>query len=214
MDSHLLRYDNKKTLVFIDCETFNLCLNSCHNLPWQIAMIKVKGKKIIAKKDFYIKWDTHLKISEGAARITRYNQTTVDKQGLPPEEVFPTIKDWLDNADYIVGHNILGFDIYLLKGYYEHMGEDYNDLTEKVLDTNCIARAEKFNVPYDKDSYDSLLEYQYKLLNKRQKGVKTNLTALGKEFEINHDYDKLHNALVDLELNIKVWDKLKWKVEI
>ena len=83
-----------------------------------------------------------------------------------------------------------------------------------MLDTNCIARAEKFNVPYDRDSYDSLLEYQYKLLNKRKKGVKTNLTALGKEFEINHDYDKLHNALVDLELNIKVWDKLKWKVEI
>ncbi len=214
MDEHLLRYDESKTLVFIDCETLNLCLNFCHNLPWQIAMIKVQGKKVLAKKDFYIKWDTHLKISEGAARITRYNQTTVDKKGLPPEEVFPTVKDWLDNADYIVGHNILGFDIYLLKGYYEYMGQDYNHLTEKMLDTNCIARAEKFNVPYDRDSYDSLLEYQYKLLNKRKKGVKTNLTALGKEFEINHDYDKLHNALVDLELNIKVWDKLKWKVEI
>jgi len=214
MDEHLLRYDEDKTLVFIDCETLNLCLNFCHNLPWQIAMIKVKGNQILAKKDFYVKWDTHLKISEGAARITRYNQTTVDKKGLPPEEVFPTLKDWLDNADHIIGHNILGFDIYLIKGYYEYMGEDYTHLTDKVLDTNCMAKAEKFDLPYDRDSYDSPLEYQYKLLNKRQKGVKTNLLALGKEFEIGHDYDKLHNALVDLELNIKVWHKLKWKVEI
>ena len=28
MDEHLLRFDKNKTLVFIDCETFNLCLNT------------------------------------------------------------------------------------------------------------------------------------------------------------------------------------------
>ena len=86
----LLRYDKEKTFVFIDCETFNLCLNFCHNLPWQISMLKVKGDKVIDSKDFYIKWDTHLKISKEAARITRYSQSTVDKKGLPPKEVFPT----------------------------------------------------------------------------------------------------------------------------
>tara|TARA_Y100001963_G_scaffold47290_2_gene66646 strand:- start:460 stop:1104 length:645 start_codon:yes stop_codon:yes gene_type:complete len=214
MEENLMRYDESKTLVFIDCETLNLCLNFCHNLPWQIAMLKVKGKKILAEKDYYLKWDTHLKISEDAARITRYSQSKIDKDGLTPEEVFPTVKDWLDNADYIVGHNVLGFDLYLIKGYYEYMNEDYHHLTEKILDTNCLARADKFNVPYSEDAYDSLLEYQYKLLYKRQKGVKTNLTALGKEFDIEHDYDNLHNALVDLELNVKVWEKLKWKVEI
>jgi DNA polymerase III epsilon subunit-like protein len=214
MEEDLMRYDDSKTLVFIDCETLNLCLNFCHNLPWQIAMLKVKGKKILAEKDYYIKWDTHLRISEDAARITRYSQSKIDKDGLTPEEVFPTIKDWLDNADYIVGHNVLGFDLYLIKGYYEYMGEDYHGLTEKIIDTNCLARADKFNMPYSKEAYDSLLEYQYKLLYKRQKGVKTNLTALGKEYDIDHDYDNLHNALVDLELNVKVWQKLKWKVEI
>ena len=73
MDSHLLRYDKKKTLVFIDCETFNLCLNSCHNLPWQVAMIKLTGDSMFGSKDFLIKWDTHLKIGKEAARITRYS---------------------------------------------------------------------------------------------------------------------------------------------
>ena len=69
-------------------------------------------------------------------------------------------------------------------------------------------------MPYDKETYDSLLEYQYRLSTKKKKGIKTNLTALGKEYDIDHDYKNLHNALVDLELNVKVWQKLKWKVEI
>ena len=214
MDEHLLRYDDTKTLVFIDCETLNLCLNFCHNLPWQIAMLKVQGKKTLAEKDFYLKWKTGLKISEEAARITRYNQTTIDQKGLKPEEVFPTIQDWLDNADHIIGHNILGFDIYLIKDFYNYMGKDYSHLTKKIIDTDCLARADKHNMPYDKETYDSLLEYQYRLSTKKKKGIKTNLTAIGKEYDIDHDYKNLHNALVDLELNVKVWQKLKWKVEI
>ena len=58
------------------------------------------------------------------------------------------------------------------------------------------------------------LEYQYKIMSRRVKGVRTNLTALGKEYNIDHNYDKLHDALVDLELNLKVWNKLKWEIEL
>ena len=99
MEDNFLRFDKDKEYVFIDCETFNLCLNSCHNLPWQIAMLKVKGDEKLAEKNFYIKWDTKLEISADAARITRFNPKTLEKKGLTPEEVFPTIEDWFDNAD-------------------------------------------------------------------------------------------------------------------
>ena len=208
----LLRYDKEKTFVFIDCETFNLCLNFCHNLPWQVSMLKVKGDDIESSKDFYIKWDNHLKIGEEAARITRYSQQTMDKRGVKPEDVYPTIKDWLDNADYIVGHNLLGFDIYLIKGLYEYMGDDYSHLTEKIIDTNSIAKGIQTDKKYDKK--DNFIEYQYRTVAKRVRGVKTNLTAMGKYYNIKHDYDKLHNALVDLELNLKVWNKLKWEIDL
>jgi len=208
----LLRYDTSKTFVFIDCETFNLCLNFCHNLPWQISMLKVQGDDIMASKDFYIKWDTHLKIGEEAARITRYSQQTMDKIGVAPEDIYPTVKDWLDNADYIVGHNILGFDIYLIKGLYEYMGDDYSHLVPKLIDTNCIARGIHTDKKYNKK--DNFLEYQYRSIAKRVRGVKTNLTAMGKYYNIEHDYDKLHNALVDLELNLKVWNKLKREIDL
>jgi DNA polymerase III epsilon subunit-like protein len=212
MKKKLLRFEKDKTIVFIDCETFNLCLNFSHNLPWKISMLKVQGDHIQSSKDFYIKWDTHLKIGKEAARITRYSDKKMERLGVAPEEAYPTIKDWLDNADYIIGHHILGFDIYLIKGLYEYMGDDYIPLVEKMIDTNCIARGIKSGMDYAPE--DDFLEYQYKMVNKRIKGVRTSLTALGKEYELEHDYDKLHNALVDLELNLKLWNKLKWQIDL
>ena len=213
MREHLLRFDKSKTYVFIDCETFNLCLNKAYNLPWQIAMIKAVNGKKVAEKNFYIKWDTDLEIGEEAARITRYSQKTMDDKGIPPEEAFPTIKDWLDNADWIIAHNMLGFDLYLIKDFYRVNGLDYKHLMPKILDTNSLARGIKLGIPY-KEEQDSLIEYQYRMTNTRKKGVRTNLTALGKGYDIAHDYSKLHDAIVDLELNLKVWNKLKWEIEV
>ena len=140
MDEHLLRFRKDKKVVFIDCETYNLCLNFCHNVAWQISMISTDGTYKKDEKDFYIKWDTPFKISDDAKRITRYDDKFVRKNGREPKDVFPTIKKWLDGADYIVGHNIIGVDIYLIKEMYKMFGEDYNPLIPKLIDTNCIAR--------------------------------------------------------------------------
>tara|TARA_R100000808_G_C2147827_1_gene155857 strand:- start:2587 stop:3114 length:528 start_codon:yes stop_codon:yes gene_type:complete len=175
-------------------------------------MIKVKGGKKVAEKDIYIKWDTDLKISEGAARITRYSQKTVDSLGIAPEEAFPTIEDWLDNADYIVGHNIIGFDVYLIKDYYKLLGKSSEHLYPKMIDTSAIARGVKMGIPFKNG--DSLAEYQYIAYHRKQKGIKTNMTSLGKEFDIDHDYANLHNALIDLGLNVKIWEKLKWQIDL
>ena len=213
MDEHLLRFDKDKVSVFIDCETENLCLNRSHNVPWQVAMIKTKNGEKIDEKDFLISWERDLHVGAMAARITRFSTTKHKNESIPHEQVFPTIKDWLDDADYILGHNVLGFDIYLIKGMYEQVGEDYTHLMNKILDTMCLIRGVKLDLKY-KPETESLLEYQYKVLHTRRKGVKTNLQAVAKEYKIEHDYENLHNALVDLELNLKVWNKLKWQIEI
>ena len=213
MDDHLIRFNKDKTLVFIDCETENLCLHGSHNLAWQIAMIKTVNGKKVAEKTFIVKYNRELQVSEAAARITRFSPTSHAKKAVEFEQIFPTVQDWLDNADYVLGHNILGFDIYLIKGFYEKMGKSYTHLLDKVLDTYCIAKGIKTDFPY-KHEDNTFLEYQYKMLNKITKGVRTNLKSLRKEYNIDHDYDKLHDALVDLELNLKVWNKLKWQVDI
>ena len=51
------------------------------------------------------------------------------------------------------------------------------------------------------------------MLNVRKRGMRTSLGALGKSNNIKHNYEKLHDALVDLELNIKVWNKLKYQID-
>ena len=211
MDGHLIRFEENKTFVFIDCETENLCLNECNNLPWQIAMIKAEGGKMVDSKDYYVAWNRDINISADAARITRFNPVDYNKKKIKFEEIFPTIKDWLDNADYIVGHNILGFDIYLIKDFYNYAGEEYQHLMDKIIDTNCVAKGIKFELPYKEG--EDFLEYQYKLTHERRRGVKTNLAFLGKEYEIKHDPNKLHDALADLELNLKVWNQLKYRLE-
>ena len=212
MDEHLLRFRKDKKIVFIDCETYNLCLNFCHNVAWQVSMIETDGTKKTDERDYYIKWDTDFKISEDAARITKYDDDFVQKNGKTLKQTLPTIQKWLDKADYIVGHNILGFDIYLIKELYKLHGEDYKPLVPKIIDTNCIARGIKMEIPYR--AGEDFTEYQYRIYNTRRKGIRSNLTALGKEFGIDHDYANLHNALVDLDLNLKVWNKLKYSIEL
>ena len=212
MDEHLLRFDKDKSIVFIDCETFNLCLNKSHNLPWQISMVRLQGDKIVAEKAYHVKWDTHLSISDEAARITRFSQSKLNKLGLPPEEVLPTVIDWLDSADYVSVHNLLGFDLYLIKDFYAFMGQDYKHLVNKIIDTLSIARGVKLGLKFK--SNESFLAYQYRMNQVRKRGLKTSLAALGKEYEIQHDYANLHDALTDLKLNVKIWNKLKWQVDI
>tara|TARA_Y100000310_G_C20550046_1_gene747605 strand:+ start:270 stop:908 length:639 start_codon:yes stop_codon:yes gene_type:complete len=212
MDEHLLRFDKKKTYVLIDCETENLCLHSSHNLPWQIGMIKTEGEEKVAEKDLLVKWDRPINVSKDAARITRFDSMKHKREAVHIDEIFPTVKDWLDKSDYIIGHNILGFDIYLIKHMYERAGEPYDHLMPKILDTNCIAKGAKLGLNFDSET--SFLTYQYKMLGIRKRGLKTNLEGLGKEYKIEHDYANLHDAVNDLELNLKVWNKLKWQVDV
>ena len=96
MDEHLLRFDNDKTYVLIDCETENLCLNSCNNLPWQIGMIKTKGEKIVGEEDLWLTWDRNIEVSKDAARITHFNYDKYIKRAKPAKELFPVVEEWLN----------------------------------------------------------------------------------------------------------------------
>jgi DNA polymerase III epsilon subunit-like protein len=212
MMENLLRFDSEKIYTFIDFETENLCLNFANNRPWQCGMIKVKGQEVIDSADIYIKWDKPINVSKEAAVMTRFDPYKYAKIAIHSSEAFKIIKEWLENCDYIGGHNVLNFDIYLIKEFYQLYNTKWQHLVEKVIDTNCLAKGLKYNIPYSKDL--KLIEYQYKIVNERRKGIKTNLTSLGKEYNIDHDYSTLHDALNDLHLNIKIWNKLKFQIAI
>ena len=215
MFEELLRFDKKKTICFFDVETYNLCLNFRQNRAWQFGIVKIQGDQIIDSKDILINWtkETDLKIGAKAAEITRYNHQKVLDKGISPKEAWSIAEKYLNECDFIAGHNIIGFDMYLIKGYAEYLNRPWKHLVPKMIDTMSLARGIKLNMPFNRER-DNLIEYQYKMTNTIVKGMKTSLMALGKEYGIEHDYDNLHDAVVDLSLNVKVWNKIKYQVEI
>ncbi len=213
MNDHLLRFDKTKKILLFDFETFNLCLSFIHNRPWQVGSLLIQGDRILESYESNIKWPgCDLKISKEAAIVTHFNEIKYNLTARDESEVFAELYPKIEEADLILGHNILGFDIFLLKEWYKMYNKPWKHLINKLIDTNCLARGIKMDIKYKQG--DNLLEYQYRTVSRKQKGVKTRLEVLGKEYSINHDYESLHEALSDVALNKKVWDKLKWEVEI
>ncbi len=217
MDGHLLRFRKDIKYALIDLETFNLCLHFKQNRPWQVGVLEVTGEEITAAHDIRVDlvWPDapYLKIGKGAAEVTRFNEDFHQSLAIPQREAFDKFWPILQKADRIIMHNGLRFDLYLLKGYAELYGIDWKWMMPKIIDTKSVAQGIKTNTVFDarKEPY---FEWQYKMANAFTKGVKTSLGTLGKEFAIAHDYDRLHDAIVDLELNLKVWNELKKQIEI
>lgn len=214
MEENWLRFNKKAKIAVIDVETFNLALNFQINRPWQVAALRVEGETIIEEINCFVKWDDcKFKIGKGAAEVTKFNQYHFDSVAVGPDEAFLKFWEPLKWADRIIMHNGLRFDMYLLKGYAEFMGEDWSFILNKVIDTKAVAQGIKLNRPYQPKE-DNWLEYQYRMANDHTRGVKTNLTTLGKEFGIPFDYETLHDGLNDIKLNLLVWNKLKYQIEI
>jgi DNA polymerase III alpha subunit (gram-positive type) len=207
----LLRYDKKSTFCLIDCETESLCLSEINNKPWQVGILIGRGDDIIREHNLYIKWPQGLNVSREAAAITNFNPDIIENFGRPPEQVLEIMDKELQGADFIMGHNILGFDAYIIQIMYKLLGLKPYNIVPKAIDTLCIARAIKLEIPYNKG--ENLQNWQYRLIHKRTaRNIKCGLGALGKEFELTHD--TLHDAANDLRLNFAIWNRLKYQIEI
>lgn len=214
MEENWLRFNKNAKYAVLDFETYNLALNFQINRPWQTSVLKVVGETIQEEIDCFIKWDDcKFKIGAGAAMVTHFNQEVFDRKAIGPDEAFEKFWPVLKWADRIIIHNGLRFDTYLAKGYAEFMGEDWSWFLDKVIDTKSVAQGIKLNRPYQ-PSQDNWLEYQYTMANDHTKGIKTRLEILGKEFGIPYDYTTLHDGLNDIRLNLLVWNKLKFQLEL
>lgn len=197
-------------LCFMDMETLNLALHECHNLPWQIAMIIMEGNRIVDKFNFLVKWPFPVECSKGAAEKNHYDADEIAKNGLPPEEVFEAFDRELNKADYICGHNLVSSDAYWSQCFYRMNKEKPFNIYPKMLDTHCILKGIKLE-QLPKPNEDPTA-WQIRMYHTRKKGLKTQLELMGKEFNIEHDYSKLHDALCDLELNVKVFDQIRYQI--
>jgi DNA polymerase III epsilon subunit-like protein len=208
----LLRDDPTQKYVVFDFESCSLNLLQ-DNLPWSIAFLVYQNGKILERHEHFIKWD-NLNISDGAAKVTRFDWGEYKRRAEDPNIVLDKFERLLNDKDIIsLGQNVVGFDCYVLKIWREKLGRknDYSYL-DRTIDTNSLARAIKKGVKKIERKDWKLMMFRF--ANYRERGMKTSLTALGKEFGIDVNYDQLHDAGNDISLNAKVFDKLKYMIDI
>ena len=180
--------------------------------PWQVAWLLVEGNNIIEKNDFYIHWP-NLNVSEGAARVTGFSKSDYLKKSTPPNVVWAKFaKDLYDENNLIVGQNLLGFDVYMVNIWRKLMGmQSDHSYVRRIIDTKSLATAIAKEIPVEKENF---INWQYRLLNHRERGLRTSQATLLKKYNIDHDPKRLHDALYDIEMNFKIFKKQLFDLEI
>ena len=140
------------------------------------AKVKKLSKNIIA----FIKWDD-LNVSPDAARVTGFDRDYYESVAEDPMVVWKDFEKALYGNNIVLGHNILGYDIYILGVWLRKMGIriSYENFIGELLDTNILAKA---IAKGDKNPGNELLAWQMRYLHFRERGLKnkseTSITAL------------------------------------
>jgi len=209
----MLRFNKDQKYICFDFETCHLNLVNTDNKPWQLSYIIAKGNQIIKEVDNYIYWPD-LKLSEGAKKVTHFDERRYHSLAADPKDILSSFEDYIYDSDYlIVGQNLLGFDVYIHNIYRKLLGKSPDfSYVKRILDTNCIAKAIKKNIKPQKDL--DFTCWQYRLNDFREKGLKTSIKAQLKDYKIDFDESMLHNSMYDVQMNFKIFQKQLWQIEI
>ncbi len=213
MKKDLLRFNKQQKYVFFDYETCGLNLGSLRNKPWQLAFIVVHDGRIVDQFDYWLKWK-NLNVSEAAAKVTGWTQKKYDEKAVDPARPIAHFEEYLYNPDYLkVGHNILGFDVYM-HGICRRLlnkAPDYSFLNH-LVDTLSISKAINNEIEYKPN--ENFTQWQYKILSIRTRSGRNKLIDLCKKYEVPFNMKKLHDALYDIQKNYEVFKKMIWDIEI
>ena len=212
MNDNLLRYDDNQKYLIFDFETCNLNLVNPDNRPWQLSFITRTKNKILKKHDHFLKWK-NLKVSDGAQKATRFDHT---KYRIKSEDPLPILRKFdkllYDKQYKIVGHNLLGFDVYMVDVWRRQMARDLNqEYVSRIIDTKALATAIAKDIKYTDGDF---INWQYKLLHYRERGLKTSQGFLLKHYGIDHDPKRLHDGLYDIEMNFKIFKRQLFDLEL
>lgn len=219
-----LKHSYNQKFAVADSETCNLNIINGENLPWNISLLLAEKREIKKTLDLY-PWIDPLNISEGAAAVTRFNFQDYKNKATRARDCWDILSSFLYREDIlIVGHNLLGFDIYvfeMFKNWLIKTGQlSVDELTppqrkkfsyiHRILDTNCMAKALFFEVKlpeYLKSPADFLMA-QLRLVPEHDRKIKTNQIYLAKYFDIQIDENQSHGSLYDNTICWQVFEKL------
>jgi len=195
---------NKKIVLF-DYETEGL--NLTYTRPWELAFNVYDKGHLIETKHAYLKW-ANLNVSKGAAESTGFDQNRIDVLGLDPKLVCDKFFEYLYDKSYtIAGHNILGYDSYIVNVCRRELGysEDYSFI-DRIVDTHALSKAFKLNLrPQEEENFTA---WQYRVLDLKAKGIKTKISVMCQDFGIDFDETKLHAAGYDVTKNYEILSEL------
>ena len=210
MNEQFLRFNKSAKFATFDFETE--CLNLYTAKPWQFACVVGTNNSIVRKHDLLIRWDD-LNISREAEQITRFDRLKWEAHAVEPKEAFELMNNEFEEADYIVGHNILGYDIPVYRSACRKLGIKPYPIEKKAFDTMACGKGIKLEIFYKPGQ--NFLSYQLQLANfpVMKRGFAT-LTAFAKLFDIPLEEGRLHDALYDVTINYEVLKKMLWQIEI
>jgi len=207
----LLRYKFDQRYMLFDTETEGL--NLIMSRPWQVSWLVAEGKKIISRHNHFLSWEG-IRVSEGAAFVTGFDMKEYIRLKEDPYHVFSMFWKDANREDTILcGHNLLGFDNYILNIWrlLLDLPPDYL-FVKRILDTKALSMAVQKGL--QKPDGIDLAEWQYRLSHVIERGVKTNLKFMLKYFDIDFDPERLHEASYDIECNFKLLHKLLGVLDI
>ena len=210
MQDNLLRFKPKQKYIALDTETESLSLS--FSRPTEIAWVISEGDKIISKHERFPYW-SDLNMSEGAARITRFDKAAWKAKSEPPINVLNDLNKVLYDPEYLIlGANLLGFDVYQLNTARRECGleTDYS-YVDRIIDIQSVQKAiyaGAKSIPEDRVSWS------YQMQHFRKRGEKTNVKHLCSLYEVGYDAFKAHGGLYDCIKTLEIFRKQIFVIDI
>ena len=217
--ANLLRYNKTQKYLTLDTETSGLNLFAA--LPTQISFVTYTLDNNLEEHNYFILWpEKELRMSRGAAIVTRFNYEQYEAKAQDPEEVWEIVEKYIYSPEYILfNQNLLGYDSMIINNWRRKMGLkiDYDFIHNgKPYDTLALSKALRLKVPPVLENGKLSLSWQYKMIDTiiKDKSMKTSISAMLKEFKIQFNENELHDALVDVSKNREINRKLIWSLAI
>jgi len=210
MQDNLLRFKKDQKYLVFDTETESL--NLVNSRPWQISWAIAQGDKILKHEDRFVYWD-NLKMSDGAAKITRFDRAKWNSKAEDPKTVLEAFDKYLYNPEYlIIGANLFGFDIYQHNNARREIGlkTDYSYIN-RIIDVQALQKGIFLGL---KTVPENRTAWHYQMQNFRQRGLKTSVKHLCSVYDIDYDENKAHDAVYDNNLVFSIFRKQIYSIEV
>jgi len=181
--------------VVIDIETSGK--HPINSKALQFGVVKVEDGQIVESTGAYFKHPEE--VTEETIGWNGITAETLEKEGIPPEELYPIIgrllKEARDDGCIFVGHNAIRFDIPFLEYYLRAFGVPFEFGVDEVIDTGMWVKGVQLS--QRPTARDTLRSFAYRIgeIHSRVKWSLDRYCIL--TYELDAEPDKAHDAVYD-----------------